>query len=188
MENYFVFSEDREKVREDAINMGLGKTSTPYEYRVINREGKTKWVMETIAPIMYRGKRAIAGSQIDITEQKMLEEDQQRIEKLESIGTLAGGIAHDFNNILTGIMGYISLALREVAPDSKIAERLQEAEKASIRARDLTHRLLTFARGGAPIKKTISVAEVGPRTGSPSGSRFPGRWSYSWGAPGFIAS
>jgi signal transduction histidine kinase/CheY-like chemotaxis protein len=97
----------------------------------------------------------------DITERKKLEEEQQRIAKLESIGTLAGGIAHDFNNILTVIMGNISLAQRLVEPpDMEIAERLEDAKKASIRARDLTHRLLTFARGGAPIKKTISIAEV----------------------------
>jgi PAS domain S-box-containing protein len=97
----------------------------------------------------------------DITERKKLEEEQQKIAKLESIGTLAGGIAHDFNNILTGIMGNISLAQRLVEPsDMEIAERLEDAKKASIRARDLTHRLLTFARGGAPIKKTISIAGV----------------------------
>ena len=91
---------------------------------------------------------------------KQLEEERQKAARLESVGTLAGGIAHDFNNILTGIMGNISLAIRKVEPDSKVAERLLEAEKASMRAKDLTHRLLTFARGGAPIKKTVSIADL----------------------------
>ncbi len=91
---------------------------------------------------------------------KQLGEERQKIEKLESIGTLAGGIAHDFNNILTGIMGNIGLAKRHVQPKSKAGERLVEAEKASLRARDLTQQLLTFARGGAPIKKLVSIAEL----------------------------
>jgi nitrogen-specific signal transduction histidine kinase/CheY-like chemotaxis protein len=96
----------------------------------------------------------------DITERKQLAEERQRAVRLESIGTLAGGIAHDFNNILTGIMGNISLAQRLVELDSQVAERLEEAEKASLRAKDLTHRLLTFARGGTPVKKTISIPEL----------------------------
>lgn len=96
----------------------------------------------------------------DITERKQLEEEQQKATRLESIGTLAGGIAHDFNNILTGIMGNISLAMRDAEKGSHLADRLQEAEKASMRAKDLTHRLLTFARGGSPVKKTVSLADL----------------------------
>ncbi|MFC2072191.1 PAS domain S-box protein [Chloroflexota bacterium] len=93
----------------------------------------------------------------DVTELKQIEEERQKFTKLESVGILAGGIAHDFNNILTGIMGNISLAKRYVEPKSKAEERLLEAEKASIRARDLTQQLLTFSRGGAPIKKIVSI-------------------------------
>ncbi len=96
----------------------------------------------------------------DITERKKLEEEHQRATKLESLGTLAGGIAHDFNNLLTGILGNISLAKRYVEPDSKASVRLGEAEKASIRARDLTQQLLTFSRGGAPIKKLASIGKL----------------------------
>jgi PAS domain S-box-containing protein len=156
----FVAAEDRERVRENAVRMLKGEISLPYEYRSLDGHGETRWVLETVAPIEYHGKRATVGTHMDITERKMLQQEQQRLGKLESIGTLAGGIAHDFNNILTGIMGNISLALRNVEPDGKVAERLLEAEKASLRAKDLTHRLLTFARGGAPIKKTIATADL----------------------------
>ncbi|MFC2021371.1 PAS domain S-box protein [Chloroflexota bacterium] len=97
------------------------------------------------------------GVQRDITERIRFQEEQQRTAKLESIGTLAGGIAHDFNNLLTGIMGNIGLAKRYVEPKTKAEERLLEAEKASIRAKDLTQQLLTFARGGAPVKNTVSI-------------------------------
>ncbi|MGB2815195.1 MAG: PAS domain S-box protein, partial [Dehalococcoidales bacterium] len=98
----------------------------------------------------------------DITERRQLEEEQQRSARLESIGTLAGGIAHDFNNVLTGILGNISLAKRHVEPKSKADDRLMEAEKASLRARDLTQQLLTFSRGGTPVKKIVSIAELIP--------------------------
>ena len=96
----------------------------------------------------------------DITERKQLEEERQKAAKLESVGTLAGGIAHDFNNLLTGIMGNIGLAMRAVGTGEKdsASQRLEEAEKASIRARDLTQQLLTFSRGGAPLKKIVSIA------------------------------
>jgi PAS domain S-box-containing protein len=96
----------------------------------------------------------------DITERKRLEEELQRVEKLESIGTLAGGIAHDFNNILTAILGNITLAERDIEPKGKAAERLLEAKKASLRAKDLTQQLLIFSRGGAPIKEVASIAEL----------------------------
>ncbi len=93
----------------------------------------------------------------DITERKLLEEERKTIERLGSIGILAGGIAHDFNNLLTGIMGNIGLAMRHIEPKGRAMDRLAEAEKASLRARDLTQQLLTFARGGAPIKKTVAM-------------------------------
>ena len=83
-----------------------------------------------------------------------------KAEKLESVGILAGGIAHDFNNILTAVMGNLSLAKMVADPQSKMHERLSEAERASMRARDLTQQLLTFSRGGMPIKKTASIQEL----------------------------
>jgi len=93
-------------------------------------------------------------------EHRLLEEERLRIAKLESVGTLAGGIAHDFNNLLTGIMGNIGLAKRHLKPEDKFIERLNEAEKAAVRARDLTQQLLTFARGGMPVRKLASISEL----------------------------
>ncbi|HMK48684.1 MAG TPA: ATP-binding protein [Thermodesulfovibrionales bacterium] len=83
-----------------------------------------------------------------------------KAQKLESLGVLAGGIAHDFNNILTSIMGNISLIKMGANPGEKIFARLSAAEKASMRAVDLTQQLLTFSKGGAPVKKTTSIAEI----------------------------
>lgn len=81
-------------------------------------------------------------------------------QKLEAVGILAGGIAHDFNNILTAIIGNISLATMEVRPEDKISHLLSEAENASIRAQTLTRQLLTFAKGGTPVKETASIKDI----------------------------
>jgi len=96
----------------------------------------------------------------DISNQKLMEKEMQKVEKLESLGILAGGIAHDFNNILTVILGNVSLAKMPGRCDEKIIKRLTDAEKACERAKDLTQQLLTFAKGGTPIKKTAAIAEL----------------------------
>ncbi len=96
----------------------------------------------------------------DVTEKVHAEEDLQRAMKLESMGILAGGIAHDFNNLLTAVLGNISLVKLYAEPKGKIFSKLIEMEKATLRARELTRQLLTFARGGTPVKQTTSVKEL----------------------------
>jgi two-component system, cell cycle sensor histidine kinase and response regulator CckA len=96
----------------------------------------------------------------DISEKKRIDSELLKGQKLESLGVLAGGIAHDFNNLLTGILGNISLGLMHWNQKEKSMERFQAAARAANRAQDLTHQLLTFAKGGAPIKKTGSLAEL----------------------------
>ncbi|NOY53473.1 MAG: response regulator [Deltaproteobacteria bacterium] len=97
---------------------------------------------------------------MDITERKRMEEEQQRIGKLESLGVLAGGIAHDFNNLLTAILGNINILKKESQPGTLIFERAEKAEKASLQAKGLTRQLLTFARGSKPAKRTASLKQV----------------------------
>lgn len=96
----------------------------------------------------------------DISERKTHENEQLKMEKLKSVGILAGGIAHDFNNILTGIIGNITLAQMYLESTHKACRPLAEAEKASARATELANQLLTFARGGEPIKKIISLRRI----------------------------
>ena len=112
------------------------------------------------APIREKSGRIIGKVLVfnDITEKKRLEEERLKIQKLESVGVLAGGIAHDFNNILTAIIGNISIA--KMATGEKVRERLDKAEKASVRAKDLTRQLLTFSKGGGPVKKMASIADL----------------------------
>ena len=125
------------------------------------KDGRWLDVEVSSSPII-RGEKVVGSRDIvrDITERKKLEEELIKREKLESLGVLAGGLAHDFNNLLTGILGNISLAKMHADPTGKIFARLTEAEKASLRARDLTQQLLTFSRGGAPIKETVNIGEL----------------------------
>src|SRR5208337_843438 len=102
----------------------------------------------------------LAGIMIDITEQKKAETERLRFSKLESLGTLAGGIAHDFNNILMAILGNIGLAMLDGTIAPQVRERLAQSEQACLRAQALSRQLLTFAKGGTPIKKIVSIADL----------------------------
>jgi CheY-like chemotaxis protein len=83
-----------------------------------------------------------------------------KVEKLQSVGTLAGGIAHDFNNLLTAILGNITIAQRQIKPENEAYHWLEEAEGATVRARELTQQLLTFSKGGAPVKTLVSISKL----------------------------
>jgi len=96
----------------------------------------------------------------NITEKHLLEEERLKTQKLESIGTLAGGIAHDFNNLLQGVFGYISMARRTYDQKDKSLAMLEQAEKALHQSVNLTTQLLTFSKGGKPIKKPLSLEPV----------------------------
>jgi PAS domain S-box-containing protein len=96
----------------------------------------------------------------DVTERRKLEEELARGHVLESVGMLAGGIAHDFNNLLTAVMNNIYLSKMHIDSDSKAYSILDTAERGLLRAGDLTRQLLTFSRGGAPVRKATSVNDL----------------------------
>ncbi|MBW2169924.1 MAG: response regulator [Deltaproteobacteria bacterium] len=115
----------------------------------------------------------------DVTEQKKMEEELLKAKKLESIGVLAGGIAHDYNNLLTAIIGNISLAQSYLKPDGEAFKLLSEAQKASMGAKDLTQKLITFSKGGTPIKKAAPISPLLKNTTelALSGSNIKCEWS-----------
>ena len=96
----------------------------------------------------------------NITEKHLLEEEQLKSQKLEAIGTLAGGIAHDFNNLLQGVFGYISMAKMTLEQKERSLAMLEQAEKALNMSVNLTTQLLTFSKGGKPVKKKIPLQSV----------------------------
>lgn len=96
----------------------------------------------------------------DIAGELRTREELQRMQTLESLGILAGGIAHDFNNILMGLFGNIAMAKRKLNADHPSYSNLQKAEVSAERAKNLTGKLLTFAKGGEPIRDHVSLAEL----------------------------
>ena len=161
-----IHPDDRERVMR-ALNRHF-ETQERYfeEYRVLRKDGTVAyWIGSGTAVQDQEGKPyKMVGSVTDVTERKKMEEELLRSKKLESVGFLSGGIAHDFNNLLTGIMGNISLAKLSVRPGDKVVTYLENAENLSVRASELTKKLLTFSKGGAPIKKPVLIGDFLKKT------------------------
>jgi len=141
------------------------KTGNPVnisDYTIITKDGSRQYRDSSVSLMKDSKDRPFGfrGITRDITERKKMEDERLKMEKLESIGVLAGGIAHDFNNILTAIIGNISLAKTSIKQGDEIFELLSEAEQACWKAQHLTQQLLTFSKGGSPVKKTASIEEI----------------------------
>ena len=134
----------------------------PPQAALMRREGPPRLVQGRCAPIHDLSKRTVGAILVfrDMTDRMRLESELSRASKLESVGTLAGGIAHDFNNILATIVGNLTLALMEKEVAAIAGAWLREAERAALRARDLTQQLLTFAKGGDPVRAAVLLPEV----------------------------
>jgi PAS domain S-box-containing protein len=139
-----------------------GAASGSAPKKLLTKDGTERLVAESGALIRDRESKVVGAVLVfrDITEKIKTDEELSKLGKLESVGVLAGGIAHDFNNILTAIMGNISLAMLRGKPEGGVYELLAAAEKASIRAKNLTQQLLTFAKGGEPVKKIATIQEI----------------------------
>jgi len=123
---------------------------------------RTIWIDAMLVPVKDETGKVVAviGISRDITERKKMNEEILRSSKLESLGTLAGGIAHDFNNVLMGIIGNLTLAKKQAPGEEKLYELLVRAEKIALKAKNLTEQLITFSRGGVPIKKVASINDL----------------------------
>lgn len=126
------------------------------------RAGRPRRVEGRCAPMHDLGGRAIGAVLVlrDVTERARLEAELLRASKLESIGVLAGGIAHDFNNLLAIVMGNLTLALLDEKTSAAGGRWLHEAERGTRRAKSLTEQLLTFAKGGEPVRAAVPLADV----------------------------
>ncbi len=132
-------------------------------HRHPGKDGHVLYVETKAFP--HQGRRRETPSSVietinNITEKHLLEEERLKTQKLESIGTLAGGIAHDFNNLLQGIFGYISLAKLTIDEKERSLAMLEQAEKALHQSVNLTTQLLTFSKGGKPVRKPIALGPV----------------------------
>jgi two-component system, cell cycle sensor histidine kinase and response regulator CckA len=152
-----VYRERVLEMREAAIK-GCLSAGAPsfYDVRVLCKDGS---VRDLNCSNQISGSRVV-DIMIDMTEREMLQQQIIRNQKLESIGVLAGGIAHNFNNALTGVLGYISFARKFLEPSHKAYDLLLRGEKATKRASGLANQLLSFAKGGAPIRKVVSIGKI----------------------------
>lgn len=151
-----VHPDDQEATFKEFLRIITLQTSGKAVFRFRNKEGRWSWFDATGKTYKTaEGEIRCVIVSRDVTERKKLEEEMFKKENLESLGVLAGGIAHDFNNLLTSILGNVSISKMNISPNDKIYKRLSEAESASLRAKDLTSQLLTFSRGGAPVKEYV---------------------------------
>lgn len=154
----FVHPDYRDFVRQRiARAFEEGVPNPPVEQLFLRLDGTAVPVEVSSIAYTYRGRKALQIIVRDISERKKMQEELLRAQKLESLGVLAGGIAHDFNNILTGILGNLSISRLQVDPGHPVAGRLEQCEKASLQAAELARQLLTFSRGGEPVKKLFSL-------------------------------
>ncbi|MBI4978481.1 MAG: PAS domain S-box protein [Spirochaetes bacterium] len=155
-----IYPEDAERVISDIEYSAKHLTYFTCEFRVQIPGREVQWIYSRSAPEKLEdGSITWFGFNTDITERKKAEQvhlkyeqQLQQNQKLEALGILAGGIAHDFNNLMGGIFGHIDMA-REYAADEKSERHLSLAMNALERARGLTAQLLTFAKGGDPVRK-----------------------------------
>ncbi len=156
----FVHPDYHEEVRKRILPAPPQSKNPPVEL-VLLRTDKTTVPVEMVSVhFHHRNANFVLAVARDISERKRMQDELVKAQRLESLGVLAGGIAHDFNNILTGILGNISLMLYQIDPAGPLASRLASCEKAAIRASELTHQLLTFARGGAPVRKLMDPSSL----------------------------
>jgi len=146
-----------EKVLTNGKIVGLANHTV-----LISKNGTRYNIEDSAAPIRDQNGKIIGIVMVfrDVTEKMRTERELIRMEKLESLGVLAGGIAHDFNNILTGVYGNLSLALLQMKSEDPARQYIEIAASSAERAGQLSHRLLTFAKGGEPIKKECNLGEI----------------------------
>jgi len=153
------------KPRDDLVAQVMRENAIielPRETVLIQKDGGERVVADSAAPIRDAESRIIGVVIVfrDVTAARQADEERTRAQKLESIGLLAGGIAHDFNNFLMGILGNIQFAAEGMEESDIRLKYLKDAEAALFRARDLTAQLLTFARGGAPVRRARHLGEM----------------------------
>jgi len=164
-EVFYLIDEKTRAKRENPVDKVLesgGIVGLANHTALISRDGTERQIADSGAPIRDQESRIVGVVLVfrDVTEKSRIDKELAKARKLESVGVLAGGIAHDFNNILTAILGNITLAAHLVSTEREPYSLLLAAEKATVRAKGLTQQLLTFSRGGEPVREAASVMEI----------------------------
>ena len=155
----FIVEQDRELVNK-TIKDTFDKGYSSVESTLVTKRGEKIPFYFTGIRVMIDDVPCILSIAIDISERKKIEYELEKLRRLESIGILASGVAHDFNNLLTGILGNISLVKQYLDSEDMIFKRLSTAERSCLEAREITSRLITFSKGGEPVKKVTRVQQL----------------------------
>ncbi|HKK91086.1 MAG TPA: response regulator [Desulfobacteraceae bacterium] len=165
----FVFPDDLEMMqrchearRDPAAGSDVPKQ---YTFRFLSGDKKTRHIYLTVG--MIPGTDRSVASLLDVTEQKMaetrwkeLEKQLRKAQRMEAVGTLAGGIAHDLNNILSPVLGYADMIMRESDPDGTVYSRSGKIQKAAYRAADLVRQILSFSRTREEKARAVAVHPI----------------------------
>jgi PAS domain S-box-containing protein len=158
----YVHPDDRAAIELSVREALVNHRAYEISHRIVRPDGAERIVHERAAVMCdAEGKPVrMAGTVQDVTEHRKMETEILKAQKLDSIGVLAGGIAHDFNNLLLGVLGNVSVAKTYCRPGEKVAEMLDEIEKAALRTKGLTRQLLTFSKGGQPVKEPVAMEQI----------------------------
>ena len=144
-----------------SVNRTLAASADKVALRYHRKKDGTVFPVEiSTSTVRLKGRILVCTIVRDITERKRTEEELQRAEKLESLSVFAGGIAHDFNNLLGGVFGYMEMARETLRPNTRAADYLDNALSSFERAKHLSRQMVTFAKGGAPVKKPLNLGEL----------------------------
>jgi PAS domain S-box-containing protein len=154
-----VLPSDRKRVERDFQKYLTEPGSYSLEYK-ISVNNSIRYIRQGCNCELQNGvAKSLMGVVQDVTEAILMQESVLNGQKMEALGALAGGIAHDFNNLMGGIYGLIELAEME-STEEPVRETLQQAHKSMDRARALTNQMLTFAKGGEPLKKHLDIEDL----------------------------
>jgi len=167
MEVFNIIDENTRKQNENPVEkvIRIGNIiEMPQHTVLVSRDGSERLIADSGAPIRDSESNIIGIVLVfrDITEKKKTETLLQNSQKLESLGVLAGGIAHDFNNLLGGLFGYLELLRLQISKNDpeKMNDTLNKTIQVFNRTKALTQQLLTFAKGGEPVKKFLKLAQL----------------------------
>jgi PAS domain S-box-containing protein len=144
------------------MNKTIQQGAQVFEWRARRGDGSCFWTEVSLGSSSIGGQQYLVAAARDITGKQAMEEVMRRAQRLEALGVLAGGIAHDFNNLLAGIFGHLELTKMALHEQNvkEAKENVVDALAVSGRARALTQQLLTFAKGGAPLRKVQAVGDL----------------------------
>lgn len=160
-----IINEDTRELHTDPVTTVLetgGVVELSNHTVLITKDGKELAIADCGAPIKDSSGTVLGVVLVfrDMTEERMVRNQLQRSDRLESLGLLAGGIAHDFNNLLSGVFGFVELAKGQSEKGSAAEGYLNDALQVYNRAKHLTQQLLTFSKGGMPVRKQDDLGKV----------------------------